>query len=691
MNPSTPARPHVAVVTRPFRFSSRARVLTLTVQAMAFAVALGCGKEQVTPPITADIASITINGASFAIERGFHRTLTATVRTKAGDTTIVPVVWRSLNEKVATVSATGRVTALDTGVTTIVASTLGVSSAPIGVRVVWQGAAAIATKAFTPPAAVSPGAVLPDSLHALVTDLAGSPVPGARVLFTSVAGGAHVSPDTVVTDRNGIASAALTLGTAFGRNAITATVLDDDGQPLSFVKGNGATFALTTFAALVTVAGDAQTGLILSPLPVSPSVRVVDSLGNPRPGVPVTFTPTSGGTVTTMVVSTDASGLASPGTWTLGDATGNQSLVVTVEAATLTLRATATGTAIHFFADQVVAGGFATCGRIADGTAQCFGQQPRVGDGTTTDRSKPTPTAGGIHFSVLSSSPTHFCGIAIDASIYCWGSYALVDTSGRTVDAAVPTRLPSAVSWASVAPGQVHNCALARDRTAYCWGDNSVGQLGDRSTTLRFAPAVVAGGFQFASLASGAYHSCGLTSDGSAFCWGFNQNGQLGDGTTANRTAPTAVTGSISFQSLGGGQSLTCGLSAAGKAYCWGNISAANPMQLTPRAYPTAPLFTTLSVGAAHACGLTADGTAYCWGNNSLGQLGDSTTTDRVDPTPVAGGLKFQSISAGFGHTCARTSDGAVACWGSNRAGELGDSTSSFHLTPRYVVLGVTP
>jgi alpha-tubulin suppressor-like RCC1 family protein len=113
--------------------------------------------------------------------------------------------------------------------------------------------------------------------------------------------------------------------------------------------------------------------------------------------------------------------------------------------------------------------------------------------------------------------------------------------------------------------------------------------------------------------------------------------------------------------------------------------------QTSPLGYPTAPAFASLSVGGAHACALTADGTAYCWGDNRAGQLGDSTTTYRAEPTAVAGTTKFSSISAGYLHTCARTTDGSVACWGLNSAGELGDSTTTGRLTPRYLVLGVTP
>jgi len=88
---------------------------------------------------------------------------------------------------------------------------------------------------------------------------------------------------------------------------------------------------------------------------------------------------------------------------------------------------------------------------------------------------------------------------------------------------------------------------------------------------------------------------------------------------------------------------------------------------------------------------LTNDGTAYCWGDNRQGQLGDSTTTARTAPTAVQTELRFTSLSAGVQHTCGITTEGLLACWGRNQLGELGVSTPLVQLTPRYVVLGVTP
>lgn len=93
-----------------------------------------------------------------------------------------------------------------------------------------------------------------------------------------------------------------------------------------------------------------------------------------------------------------------------------------------------------------------------------------------------------------------------------------------------------------------------------------------------------------------------------------------------------------------------------------------------------------VSTGWRHACVVRSSG-AECWGYNNVGQLGDGTTVDRLDPTPVVG---LQSgvveISAGGSHTCAVTGGGQAWCFGRNEHGQLGDGST----TNRSIASSVT-
>jgi len=684
----------LGIITR-FDRARSARSLALIGALFAGAGCGGGGEGSIIPP--QEVGAIQINSPSFAIERGTYVILTATVYDIHGQILNVPVAWSSSNEKAASFQAGGKLVAGDSGSAQITASSLGKQSQAITAQVVWLGPAKLSRFQWTSPNAATPGATVGDSIRVRVTNPNGAGVSNAKVGFAVTAGGGTLSSTNTRTDPNGFVAVQWKLGPQKGVNSVTATVLDQDDKPIAWVDSNATKFSVTSYDALSAVAGDGQTAQILAALPVVPSIRLVDSLGKPRVGIPLTFSATSGGRVSLTVVSTGSNGVASPGTWTLGDIPGEQKLIVSVESAKLELKASATGTPVHYKpASSLIASGFVTCALDADGLASCMGQEPQVGDGDTASKFTPTPTAGSIHFKSLAPSrvtaiPTHNCGISSDNAVYCWGANSLVDTSGKSNSTKTPTRLGSDLSWAQVSPGGAHNCAVTTDGIAYCWGVNTIGQLGIRSDTgIIFKPAAVYGDFRFLSVASGATHTCGLTLDRTALCWGNNSFGQLGDGGTTPRLAPTLVGGGITFQSIDVGDPWSCGLSTIGKVYCWGGVEGFG-VTTTPHLYAGAPTFTSLTVGSLHACALTGDGQAFCWGNNQFGQLGDSSVVARSNPTAVAGGLRFTSIAAGVAHTCGITTDGSVACWGSNLAGELGDKNAAIRVTPRYVVLGVTP
>ena len=650
----------------------------------------GCARpdELIVPP-TVILSAIAIDSGSRLIELGTRDTLRATAITSDKDTVDVPVVWRSSNEKIASFERGGILVTHDTGAFTVVASSLGVQSDPQPYAVIWFGPAKIDSLPFVPPSAISLGATLTDSIRVRVTNIYNAPVPNAKVAFTVTSGGGAVSPATATTTAAGVATAQWTLGPNAGANTVIAKVVRADASPDTLVKDNLVTFGVTGYEALTTAAGDNQTAQILSDVAVAPSVKLVDSTGAPRAGVPITFIASSAGRLTSSVASTNASGIASPGNWTLGEIPGDQTLQARVSDARVTLHATGTGTPIYYKPASVTAGGYASCAAESNGSVKCWGQAPQNGADTTAV-SSPVPVNAALTAQSMDGSATHFCSVSTVKRIWCWGINALADTSGATASSSRPVQLPSDLDWAQVSAGFAHNCGITLTQEAYCWGANGVGQLGiDSATTARYSPRLVTGGFAFTQIASGVNHTCALRSAGSVFCWGDNSNGELGDGTFAERHSPTAVLGTATFQSIGAGQQFTCALATDGVAWCWGRV--AGQVRSTPTSFAGSPAFASITVGATHACGLVADGTAYCWGDNASGQLGDSSTIVRASPTPVAGGLRFTSLDAGLLHTCGITSDGAAVCWGRNDFGELAETPQTIRTVPKHVVIGVIP
>jgi adhesin/invasin len=176
-----------------------------------------------------------------------------------------------------------------------------------------------------------------------VNDAFGNPVSGAEVVFTVVAGGGSAVARTQLTNAAGIATVGgWTLGETVGTNTLRATVTGNG------IAGNPVNFTATATPGLPTSvsaqSGNGQTAQVSTSLPISPSVVVRDNRGNPVSGVNVLFlVGTGGGTLTGAQALTNASGVATVGSWTLGGAVGTQTLIARVSGLPdVTFSATAT-------------------------------------------------------------------------------------------------------------------------------------------------------------------------------------------------------------------------------------------------------------------------------------------------------------------------------------------------------------
>jgi alpha-tubulin suppressor-like RCC1 family protein len=358
-----------------------------------------------------------------------------------------------------------------------------------------------------------------------------------------------------------------------------------------------------------------------------------------------------------------------------------------------------------------------TCGVTTDNRAFCWGSNfyGQLGDGTNTRRLKPVPVAGALRFRQVSAALGHTCAVTPDYRVYCWGfngGGALGD--GTETDRLKPVAVAGGLRFRQVEGGDEHTCAVTYpDNRAYCWGYNAEGGLGNGTfqPRIRSTPTAVAGGLRFRQVSAGggkydfesrdpfAGHSCGVTTTDEAFCWGPNTVGQLGiGGTTGSKAAsPTRVAGAHQFRQIEAGSAYTCAVTTDNRAFCWGNGrqgqigDGKTYLRFSPRMVAGGHSFERVTTGEFHTCAETTLNRAYCWGLNrggAAGAVGDGTTTQRLTPVAVVGGLHFSQVSAGYSQTCGRTDAGVGYCWGSNWSGQLGDGTTTTRLRPVRVAGG---
>jgi adhesin/invasin len=175
-----------------------------------------------------------------------------------------------------------------------------------------------------------------------VADANGNPIAGAAVTFTASAGSTVVG-SAKTTNASGIAAPdGWQLGGVAQSYVLTATVTG--ATPVTFT----ATAAPGAPAIAISLAGNNQTATVGRTLPIDPAVKVTDALNNPIAGVAVVFEVISGGgAAVARNTTTNASGVATVGAWTLGETPGINTLRATVTGANIagnpiTFTATAT-------------------------------------------------------------------------------------------------------------------------------------------------------------------------------------------------------------------------------------------------------------------------------------------------------------------------------------------------------------
>ncbi|MEO8139749.1 MAG: Ig-like domain-containing protein [Gemmatimonadota bacterium] len=333
-----------------------------------------------------------------------------------------------------------------------------------------------------------------------------------------------------------------------------------------------------------------------------------------------------------------------------------------------------------------------TCGLTVQGEAWCWGGNAygQLGLGTADPQAlvrTPHRVGTTTHFTAIETGFGTVCGVVTGGTVSCWGYNAFGQLGdGSTTDRWAPVPVAGLTSATALSVQGDHTCAVAGSQT-FCWGDNASGQLGDGSRVQRLTPVAVVGAPALTAIRTSAAWSCGLTGAGQAWCWGDNTRFELGFDTVYYRAVPAPVSGGQTYTALTVRDSRSCGLRSSGVADCWGfrRYGESGIQSNVPTPDGGAIGYSSIDQGQEHACGLDAQGHAWCWGANDYGQLGSGVvgqSSVEYPATAVTGGLTFTSISAGGYHTCGVTSTGAAWCWGDGFSGVLGDGSTGNSVSP---------
>ena len=333
---------------------------------------LTSGGTATPPPLTlayvgpgAGADSVRINVITTRIVGGVGLTISGAVWVPGGILTGVPVGFEVADTTVGTLSNIQLNNVRFTGRVPVRDSTWVYAETPTHLR------DSVRIAVYPPPAQLVKisgdnqqgivGVQLAQAVCVRVLDGLGDQVPGVTVNWAVAAGNAGLSTTASVSDSAGALACVLVTPMSAG----TVSVRASSGALSSVVFTF--TIATSTGPANVTiVAGNGQTAPVGAVVPVAPAVRVTDAGATPLAGVPVAFAVTAGnGNVTGATPVTDGAGIATVGSWGLGNAAGTNTLSATVTGlAPVTFSATGTpgpATAVAIFSgdNQTAPGGTA--------------------------------------------------------------------------------------------------------------------------------------------------------------------------------------------------------------------------------------------------------------------------------------------------------------------------------------------
>lgn len=316
---------------------------------------------------------------------------------------------------------------------------------------------------------------------------------------------------------------------------------------------------------------------------------------------------------------------------------------------------------------RLVSGPTHYCAVANDGVVRCWGNPSALGDfagaNPNGDPGATPVVLDGISDVVdIGASSLRTCIAHADGSVDCFGK-----------DMPKPTRVPGVSGAKKLAIGEKRSCAVAQGDVLTCWGDSAETGEGSGPVTLGSDGAVTAAMSLPAAFA--------VDAKGALFSWGADPLMLGRDSSLDVDWSPERVEAIPPTLQIAASDRHVCAITTDGRLYCWGHgdDGALGLGSFRSVAVPTEVLFpgpawpAQVAAALTHSCVRMTDGAVSCWARkNASGELGYGDVTGVFIPTKVTLGKGVAAVATGTGSTCVLSIDGSVSCWGDNTYGQLG-------------------
>ena len=222
------------------------------------------------------------------------------------------------------------------------------------------------------------------------------------------------------------------------------------------------------------------------------------------------------------------------------------------------------------------------------------------------------PVLGMLDFTTISSGWDHSVAIAVDGTLWTWGSgQGLAMVSGE--------------SWLAVSAGDNSSFAIKNDGTLWSWGQNRNGILGhgDGAPAQRTFPTQVGLDSDWAGIEASAVHVVAIKESGTLWSWGMA--GLLGIDSSIDLSSPVQVGSDSDWATVSTSWSHTLGIKTNGTLWAWGEgyNGALGLGDERPQRTPSQVGIETHWVGAqayaSMSAALSTDNSLWTWGFGALG------------------------------------------------------------------------